>query len=90
MLTARFESVPESHDGSTAFTFELHFSEDIPALSYKTVTGGLFEVTGANVTGARRLTRGSNQGWLVTVAPNGSGDIAVSLPARACGETAAI
>ena len=90
MLTARFESVPESHDGSTAFTFELHFSEDIPALSYKTVTGGLFEVTGANVTGARRLTRGSNQGWLVTVAPNGSDDIAVSLPARACGETAAI
>ena len=25
-LTARFENVPDSHDGSTPFTFELHFS----------------------------------------------------------------
>ena len=90
VLTAWFENVPESHDGSTAFTFDLHFGEDIPGLSYKTVAGGLFEVTGANMTGARRLTRGSNQGWLVTVAPSGSEDIAISLPARACGETAAI
>ena len=89
-LTARFEGVPESHDGSTAFTFELHFSEDIPGLSYKTVAGGLFEVTGADVTGARRLAGGSNQGWLVTVAPSGSSDIAISLPIRACGQTAAI
>ena len=90
VLTAWFENVPESHDGSTAFTFELHFGEDIPGLSYTTVAGGLFEVTGANMTGARRLTRGSNQGWLVTVAPSGSEDLAISLPARACGETAAI
>ncbi len=89
-LTAQFQDVPESHDGTTAFTFELHFSEDITGLSYKTVGGGLFEVTGGSVTGARRLTQGSNQGWLVTVEPRGSGDIAISLPARACGETAAI
>ena len=89
-LTARFENVPESHDGSTAFTVELHFSEDIPGLSYTTVAGGLLNVPGANVTGARRLTAGSNQDWLVTVAPGGSDDIAISLPARACGEAAAI
>ena len=89
-LTARFESVPESHDGSTAFTFELHFSENIPGLSYKTVAGDLVEITGANVTGARRLTHGSNQSWLVTVAPSGNDDISITLPARACGETAAI
>ena len=75
LLTARFENVPESHDGATAFTVELHFSEDIPGLSYKTVAGGLLDVTGANVTGARRLTAGSNQDWLVTVAPGGSDDI---------------
>ncbi len=91
-LTARFENVPDSHDGSTAFTFEVHFSEDIPGLSYETVADGLFEVTGGNVTKASRTTQGSNQGWLVTVAPSGSGskDIAISLPVRACGETAAI
>ena len=89
-VTARFENVPESHDGATAFTVELHFSENIPGLSYTTVAGGLLDVPGANVTGARRLTAGSNQDWLVTVAPGGSDDIAISLPARACGETAAI
>ena len=89
-LTARFENVPESHDGTTAFTVELHFSENIPGLSYTTVAGGLLDVSGANVTGARRLTAGSNQGWLVTVAPGGSDDISITLPARACGETAAI
>ena len=91
-LTARFENLPESHDGSSAFTFELHFSEEIPDLSYETVADGLFEVTGANVTKASRTTKGSNRGWLVTAAPSGSGsaDIAISLPVRACGETAAI
>ena len=88
--TARFENVPDSHDGATAFTVELHFSENIPGLSYKTVAGGLLDVTGANVTGARRLTAGSNQDWLVTVAPGGSDDIAISLPARACGAAATI
>ena len=91
-LTARFENLPESHDGSSAFTFELHFSEEIPDLSYATVADGLLEVTGANVTKASRTTKGSNRGWLVTAAPSGSGsaDIAISLPVRACGETAAI
>ena len=89
-LTASFSNMPESHNALKAFTFDLHFSEDIPGLSYKTVAGGLFEVTGANVTGARRLTKGSNQGWRVTVAPSGSDDISIKLPARACGETAAI
>ena len=90
LLTARFENVPESHDGSTAFTFDLHFSENIPGLSYKTVAGDLVEITGANVTGARRLTKGSNQGWRVTVEPSANDDISITLPARACGETAAI
>ena len=91
-ITARFENIPENHDGSTAFTFELHFSEEIPDLSYTTVADGLFEVTGANVTKASRTTKGSNRGWLVTAAPSGSGsaDIAISLPVRACGETAAV
>ena len=89
-LTARFANAPLSHDGSTPFTFELHFSEAPEGLSYTTVAGTLFEVTGASVTGARRLVQGDNQGWLVTVAPRGSDDIAISLPARACGEAAAV
>ena len=35
LVTARFENVPESHDGSTAFTFDLHFSENIPGTAVR-------------------------------------------------------
>ena len=88
--TASFKSLPERHDGSAAFRFELHFSEAPSGLSYRTVGGGLLEVTGGTVTRARRLTRGSNQGWEVTIEPTHESDIVITLPARACGPTNAI
>ena len=37
-LTATAHGVPSSHDGSAAFTFELHFSPE-PSISYKTPAG---------------------------------------------------
>ena len=88
--TASFEALPERHDGAAAFRFELHFSEAPSGLSYRTVGGGLLEVTGGTLTHARRLTRGSNQGWEVTVEPTQAGDIVITLPARSCGEADAI
>ena len=88
--TAGFEEVPERHDGATVFRLELHFSLEPARLSYKTVGGGLLEVTGARVTGARRLTAGSNLDWEVTVEPTQAGDIVITLPARSCGEANAI
>ena len=89
-FTARFGALPQSHDGSDAFTFELHFSEAPEGLSYSTVAGGLLDVTGAAVTKARRLTAGSNLGWEVTMKPSQAGDIGIRLPARACTETNAV
>ena len=88
--TARFADLPQSHDGTTAFTVELHFSENIAGLSYTTVGGGLLVVTGATVTGARRLNPPSNQSWEVTVKPTQDSDITITLPARACTETNAV
>ena len=88
--TASFEALPERHDGAAAFRFELHFSEAPSGLSYRSVGGGLLEVTGGTLTHARRLTRGSNQGWEVTVEPTQAGDIVITLPARSCGEADAI
>ena len=86
-LTARFANLPTSHDGSTAFTFELHFSDSPEGLSDRTVGGGLLDVSGGNVVHARRLTRGSNGAWEVSVEPTQDGDITISLPARGgCGE----
>ena len=89
-FSARFGALPQSHDGSSAFTFELHFSEAPERLSYKTVAKGLLDATGATVTKARRLTPGSNLAWEVTVTPSQSGDVAIRLPARACSETNAV
>ena len=53
-LTASFESVPTSHNGSGEFRFRIAFSEEF-SLSYKTLRDHAFTVEGGKVTGARRL-----------------------------------
>ena len=88
-LTARFESVPESHDGSASFSFELHFGEEF-RIGYRTLRDSAFEVSGGTVTRARRLVIGANTGWSITIEPDTDGDIAITLPARACTETGAV
>ena len=62
-LTAEFvdSTLPERHDGSSDFTFELRFSEDLkPDFSYTTVRDHAFTVTGGSVTYVRRLEPGKN------------------------------
>ena len=90
VLTARFPDTPSSHDGQTAFTFELRFSEELE-LSYKTLRDHAFTVTGGAVTKARRLEQGSNIRWEITVAPDGNGELTVVLPATGhCDDQGAI
>ena len=78
-LTASAHDVPGSHDGSTVFTFELRFSENF-YLSYKTLRGHAFTVTGGEVTGARRLAPPSNISWEIQVEPDGDGAATIVLP----------
>ena len=78
-LTASAYDVPGSHDGSTVFTFELRFSENF-YLSYKTLRDHAFTVTGAEVTGARRLAPPSHIGWEIQVEPDGDGAATIVLP----------
>ena len=84
-LTADFLDTPSSHDGDTAFSFELRFSEEPkPDFSYKTLRDHAFTVTGGEVDGARRLEPESatpNIRWEITVAPDGNGSVTVVLPA---------
>ena len=87
--TARFEDVPERHDGANAFTFELAFSENFP-ISYATLEDAAFEVDGGAVTAARRLERPSNRRWEIEVEPAGNGDVTLVLPDRACTENGAV
>ena len=78
-LTARFENTPPSHDGQTAFTFELRFSEEF-GLSYRTLRDHAFEVTGGTVTKSQRLDKPSNIHWLITVTPGSTAAVTVVLP----------
>ena len=79
-LTATIHDAPESHDGSSVFTFELRLSEEF-GISYKTLRDHAFTVTGGEVIKARRLERGKNLRWEISVTPGGNGDITVVLPA---------
>ena len=89
-LTASFENVPESHDGASAFTFELTFSEEFP-IGYATLEDAAFEVDGGTVTGARRLEPPGNLRWEITVAPSGNDDVDITLPETTdCTATGAI
>ncbi len=78
-LTATFADLPATHDGQTAFTFNLSFSVEPSGLSYKTVRDSLLDVTGGQVTHARRATQGSNLAFLVTVRPSGASDISLTV-----------
>ena len=88
--TAFFKLVPEHHNGVDAFTFRTYFSEEI-AMSYKTLRDGAFTVTGGTVKKAKRITKGSNRQWNITVVPDADADVTVALPATTdCNATGAI
>ena len=81
-LTAEFLGAPASHDGQTAFTLELRFSEGFP-ISYATLRDHAFTVTGGEVTGVRRLEPPGNVRWEITVTPDTEAAVTVELaPSR--------
>ena len=89
-LTARVEGLPERHDGSAAFTFQLQFSEEID-VSYVTLRDVSFDVTRGSVIEARRLARPSNRDWEITVSPDSNANVVLVLAAdRACDTADAI
>ena len=75
-LTASFESVPTSHNGSGEFRFRIAFSEAPKSgFSYTTMRDHAFTVTGGSVTGARRLVSGKNLRWEIVVSPDSNADV---------------
>ena len=89
-LTATLDSVPGSHDGSTEFTFELHFSEEFE-LSYLVLRDQAFTVTGSTVTKATRVDKGFNIKREIHVQPDGDGAVTIVLPVTTdCADDGAI
>ena len=86
-LTAGVHNLPASHDGSTAFTFELRFSEEPKTtFSYRTLLHHAFTVTGGKVITAKRMEtpengRNKNVRWAITIEPNTTDSVTVTLPA---------
>ena len=91
-ISAELRNLPAEHDGASSFMFELHFSpEPKRRFSYRKVRDSLFEVANASITNARRLVKGSNAGWEVTVKPENDGDISISLaPTTDCNAANAV
>ena len=76
-LTARFDSLPDSHDGQTAFSFRIQFSKDIDA----TVDGmrdHALTVSGGTVTGAARVNKRDDL-WSFTITPSGDAKVEIVL-----------
>ena len=80
-LTAEFRNIPSTHDGTTRFTLELHFSEDVPDLSYKTIRDTALGVANGRIVEARRYAKGSNQAWTLTIEPDRQETVEILLPA---------
>ena len=89
-LTATLDSVPSSHDGSTEFTFELHFSEEFK-LNYTVLRDEAFTVTGGTITKATRVKKGFNIKREIYVQPDGDGAVTIVLPVTTdCADDGAI
>ena len=91
-LTGAFDesAVPDSHDGSTAFTLEFFFSKE-PSLEEAAVRDHVLTVVNGEVTDVRQTTQGSNLRWEITVQPDGDDDVTVTLPrTTGCGDQGAV
>ncbi len=81
-LSASFEKVPASHDGTATFTFEVEFSE-APDVGYQRMRDHAFTVAGGSVKNARRVVPPSNLEWEITVEPSGNDDVTITLKTTA-------
>ena len=77
-FTASFVNVPPEHDGTSAFTVELKFSEEPAPLSYKTVRDRMFTVSGGTLTTARRFEPPESRRYELTLAPSGDNAVRVA------------
>ena len=88
-LTASFKNVPSEHDGESAFTFQVQFSEEA-GISYVTLRDESFTETKGDVTEARRVN-GRHDLWEITVEPESREAVTIALAGdRTCGTTGAV
>ena len=88
-LTASFENLPASHDGSSPFSFRMSFSAEV-TIEPAAMRDQALLVSDGTVTGASRVD-GRKDLWEFTVQPAGNGAVSILVPLdRACTETGAL
>ena len=88
-LTAEFENMPSEHDGDD-FTFRLLFNQDV-STKYAVMRDDVYDVTGGEITDARRVDRRRDL-WRLTVEPDSEDDdVTITLPeTTSCSATGAV
>ena len=87
-LTASFEDLPAEHDGESAFTFRIAFSERVGWMNGRRLRENVVAVAGGRATSASRVNRRRDL-WQVTVEPASLADVTVTLAAGAACRTPA-
>ena len=88
-LTGQVQNAPDSHDGSTAFSFRILFSEDVD-IEPDALRDDAIKVSHATVTGAARVD-GRDDLWEVTLTPKATQAISIQLRGQLeCTQDAAI
>ena len=89
-LTASFVDVPAEHDGDSAFTLRMAFSEPLSWMNGRRLREDVVAVAGGRATKAGRVNRRRDL-WQLTVEPDSLADVTVTLAAgAACGTPAAV
>ena len=89
-LTASFEGVPSEHDGQTAFTLRMAFSEPLSWMNGRRLREDVVAVSGGRATKGKRVNRRRDL-WQLTVEPDSPADVTVTLAAgAACNSPAAV
>ena len=87
-LTASFVDMPDEHDGESAFTFRIAFSERVGWMNGRRLRENVVAVAGGRATSASRVNRRRDL-WQVTVEPDSLADVTVALSAGAACRTPA-
>ena len=87
-LTARFEGMPAEHDGESAFTLRMAFSEPLSWMNGRRLREDVVAVAGGRATSASRVNRRRDL-WQLTVEPDSQADVTVTLAAGAACDTPA-
>ena len=87
---AYFGQIPRRHNGTDPFKLRLNFDRELPVTAAALKDHAL-ETVGGTVTGVAAVSDGSTLRWLITVQPDGTADVTISLPAEAaCDQPGAI